>query len=188
MINVLAFVHLDQDEQSVRIYRSHILRVLIPLCFSLIFVVVPWFFLFDYRSWQWGIALLSVLIGGLMSWYALDVWSTALVIETSKRWIVASRERWGRVRVREWAHESLTEPSWESSKGSLFGSWVWRERGTENERAIRLGWIPKPKHVSQKLSKEARKRQQLLTKRIQAIRNEEDLGKLEALFDEKESS
>ena len=144
MIDLFSLVHLTPEEPVQHIYRSHALRLACLLFFPFLFLVLPWFFFFDYQGKAWALVGASWLVGGVSFWYALDVWSSSLVIQTSRRVIGVARERFGRVRVHECAHHEVSSPEWKPYR--LFpwlGRLIWYV--PSGEVAHILGWI-RPLH------------------------------------------
>lgn len=140
MINLFSLLHLGPDEQIERIYRSHPLRLVAYLSVACLFFILPWFFLFDYTGKTWLLAILCWVMALGVGWIGFDVWSSSLVIVTSRRVFGAQRERWGRVRIYEWLRETYgAEPVWEPRRWSVFGVWRWM-RG--DQPALILTWAP----------------------------------------------
>lgn len=131
MIDLFSLANIRSDESLVAVYRSHGLRLAARLLIASLFLVGPFFFLFDVHGLGWGAMILSWVVGILLFWLAFDVWSTSLVFVTNKRIIGAERIAWGRVRIRERHHrEKEEEPRWMAWRlfpwlGTLF--WEWSE-------------------------------------------------------------
>lgn len=186
MVDLFAFLRLSEGETVKHVHRSHIARLLVPLLGAAVLLTMPWFFLFDYRGWHWVAVIGVFLLGVAGVWYALDVWSTSLVLETSHRYVIARRERWGRVRICEWPREAVSGPVWERVPRRLFGAWVWSVAAAhpEDEAVIRLSWIPRPRAQDRSPAPSLRKRKRALLHRVKRLAKEEDIARVEAFFDE----
>lgn len=146
MIDVFSLLRLAPGETIERVYRSHPLRFLWRLVIAALLIALPFFFLFDFSGRTWALAVAFWLSGFAFLWYALDVWSSSLVIVTTHRLVGATRERWGRVRIHEWlATGEARVPVWLSGKLiPWIGRWEWPREG---QTSFVLEWAPRSKAV-----------------------------------------
>lgn len=190
MVELFSFIRLHEGETVQQVYRSHVLRLLLPLCGVAIVLLLPWFFLFDYRGWQWLLALLWWMVGLAALWYVFDVWSTSVVIETSERWIAARRERWGKVRVSEWTRDRVSGPVWHKTRWGRFGAWVWTTASDEvsPDTVIRLSWIWHPSAEAVPQGPSLKERRKALLRKVASVQALDQIESLERVFDESVSS
>ncbi len=112
MIDLFSLARLQPYERLQTVSRSHGSRLFARLLVAALWLAIPFFFLFDLRGYMWGVALLFWLVGAFLLWLAFDVWSSAVVLQTSERIIGAERTTWGRVRVHDWRFHDAPVPSW----------------------------------------------------------------------------
>lgn len=186
MVDLFSFIRLQEGEAVQRVYRSHVLRLVAPLCGVAIALLLPWFFLFDYRGWQWVLVVLWWMMWLGISWYLFDLWSTSLMVETSHRWIAARRERWGRVRVSEWARDLVAGPVWQPMRCPWFGSWVWtvRSEGVSGEFVTRVNWVWRSSANGFTQERSLAQRRKALLRKIAKVQTVERIEQLERVFDE----
>ncbi len=142
MIDLFSLARLQSHERLLTVSRSHGSRLLTRLLVAALWLAVPFFFLFDLRGPMWGIALAFWLIGAFLLWLAFDVWSSAVVLQTTERVIGAERSSWGRVRVHDWRFHGSSAPRWVPWRLFPFlgtSTWV-RPDGTP----FRLSWTRPP--------------------------------------------
>lgn len=190
MVDLFSFIRLHDGETVQHIHRSHVLRLVLPLCGIALMLLLPWFFLFDYRGWQWLFVVLWWMTGIAALWYVFDVWSTSLVVETSQRWIAARRERWGRVRVSEWTRDRVSGPVWHKTRWGRFGAWVWTTVSDEasSDVAMRLSWIWRPSVDEAPQGPSLKERRKALLQKVAKVETLDQLESLERVFDESASS
>ncbi len=151
MIDLFTLVRLPAEEPVEMIYRSHGSRLPLLLSVPFLCLVLPWFFVFDLTGIAWIAVALSWVVGILGFWYALDVWSSSLVVITSKRLIGVRRGWFGRVRVCEASAHELASMEWKRYR--LF-PWlgVLRWKNAKGETVHTLGWMRSP-HVERDVSR-----------------------------------
>lgn len=143
MIDIFSLLRLESGETIERVYRSHPLRFFWYFVMAALLLAFPFFFLFDFSGRTWMLAMVFWFTGLVLLWLGFDVWSSSLVIATTRRVIGATRERWGRVRIHEWfaAKESRT-PIWFVGRWiPWLGHWQWSREGQD---PFVLGWISRP--------------------------------------------
>lgn len=175
MIDLFALIRLAPGETIERVYRSHPLRLLWQLAVAASILAFPFFFLFDFSGQTWALAIACWLVGFVMLWFALDIWSSALVIVTTHRLVGATRERWGRVRIHEWmASGEARVPVWCSGRLiPWLGRWEWSREG---QVPFLLRWAARPPRSS------SWRRRVRVYRRLRSLTPEE-LSSIEAQID-----